>query len=45
MTSWNARDLMSRWMVVRETRTIESDEPVTHVWIGGELHEAPKVLL
>jgi hypothetical protein len=40
-----ARDLMRYWLAVREIKTVESDEPVTHVWIGGELREAPKVLL
>lgn len=28
----NVRDLMNRWFAVRETRAIESDEPVNYRW-------------
>lgn len=28
-------DLMMRWTSVRETRVVESTDPVTHVWHGG----------
>jgi hypothetical protein len=27
-----ARELMGRWMLVREIRAVESTEPVSHVW-------------
>lgn len=33
----NARDLMSRWMAVREIRVDESDDPVNYRWIDGRL--------
>jgi hypothetical protein len=28
-------DLFSRWTAVREPRVVESDDPVTHVWVRG----------
>jgi hypothetical protein len=28
-------DLYSRWTAVRETRVVESDDPVSHEWRGG----------
>ena len=34
-----ARDLTWRWMSVRETRTVEVDEPVTHVFADGQSRE------
>lgn len=33
----SARDLMSRWMLVREWRAVESTDPVTHVIKDGKL--------
>lgn len=33
----NARDLMSRWMLVVDTRAIESDDPVNYRWKDGAL--------
>ena len=33
----NVRDLMGRWMAVRETRVVESDEPVNYAWVNGKL--------
>ena len=30
-----AVDLMGRWTSVRQIRAIESDDPVTHAWVGG----------
>lgn len=33
----NVRDLMMRWMLVTDTRVVESDEPVNYRWIGGKL--------
>ena len=35
----NVRDLMMRWFAVRETRVIESDDPVNYRWDEGELVE------
>jgi hypothetical protein len=35
----NVNDLMMRWFSVVETRVIETDDPVTHRWIGGQLQE------
>ena len=28
----NVRDLMMRWMLVRETRVVETDDPVNYRW-------------
>lgn len=33
----NARDLMSRWMLVREYRAAPSDDPVNYAWVDGKL--------
>lgn len=33
----SARDLMNRWMLVVECRAVESDQPVTHSYMGGVL--------
>jgi hypothetical protein len=33
----NVRDLMMRWFAVRETRVIESDDPVNYRYIDGRL--------
>lgn len=33
----NARDLMWRWMAVRDTRAVESADPVNYRWAGGKL--------
>jgi hypothetical protein len=30
-------DLMFRWTAVTDTRAVETDEPVTHVWKDGQL--------
>ena len=30
-------DLMGRWTAVRDTRVVESDDPVTHAIVDGEL--------
>jgi len=32
-----ASDLFGRWTSVRETRVVESDEPVTYAWVNGSL--------
>jgi hypothetical protein len=29
----NAKDLMNRWLLVTDTRAVESDEPVNYRWI------------
>ena len=31
------RDLMMRWTLVVNTRAVESNDPVTHRWVDGEL--------
>jgi len=31
----NARDLMSRWILVTDCRAAEVDEPVNYQWDGG----------
>ena len=33
----NVADLASRWFLVRETRVVESDEPVNYRWVAGRL--------
>jgi hypothetical protein len=33
----NVQDLMMRWMSVRETRVVESSDPVNYRWINGRL--------
>jgi hypothetical protein len=33
----NARDLMMRWLGVRETRVVECDEPVNYRYVHGRL--------
>jgi hypothetical protein len=33
----NARDLMWRWMAVKDTRAKRSKEPVNYAWIRGKL--------
>ena len=33
----NVLDLAGRWMAVRETRVVESDEPVNYAWVRGGL--------
>jgi hypothetical protein len=33
----NARDLMSRWMLVRECRAAPSDDPPNYRWVDGRL--------
>ena len=35
----NARDLSYRWILVRATRAVESDDPVNYAWIDGRLKE------
>ena len=30
-----AVDLMQRWTSVRQIRATESEDPVTHAWVGG----------
>lgn len=33
----NVYDLYQRWTLVRETRVVESDDPVNYAWIDGKL--------
>lgn len=33
----NVRDLGSRWMLVRETRVVPSQDPPNYRWTGGKL--------
>ena len=35
----NVHDLMMRWFAVRETRVVESDDPVNHRFVDGKLIE------
>lgn len=37
----NVADLRSRWLSVRETRVVESDDPVNYAWTGGKLVLVP----
>ena len=33
----NVQDLMIRWFAVRETRAVESDDPVNYRYVDGRL--------
>ncbi len=33
----NVLNLSMRWMLVRDTRVVESDDPVNYAWIDGAL--------
>ena len=33
----NVSDLQRRWMMVRETRVVESDDPVNYQYVDGQL--------
>lgn len=33
----NVAHLADRWMLVRDTRVVESNDPVNYAWIDGEL--------
>ena len=33
----NVRDLRARWLLVTDTRVVESDDPVNYRWIDGQL--------
>jgi hypothetical protein len=33
----NVRDLMKRWFAVRETRVVESEDPVNYRYVDGRL--------
>ena len=33
----NVQDLMMRWLAVRETRVVESDDPVNYRYVDGRL--------
>ena len=35
------RDLSNRWLSVRDTRAVECDDPVTHLYLDGDLAEIP----
>lgn len=35
----NVRDLASRWFAVRETRVVESADPVNYSYVDGQLVE------
>jgi hypothetical protein len=32
----NVCNLMMRWMAVRETRVVESTDPVNYAWVDGQ---------
>lgn len=36
----NVHDLMMRWMLVTDTRVVESNDPVAHRWVDGKLEAA-----
>jgi hypothetical protein len=36
----NVQDLMMRWFAVRETRVVESDDPVNYRYVDGRLQQA-----
>lgn len=38
----NVRDLSCRWTAVRETRVVESDQPVNYAWVDGALVRLPE---
>jgi hypothetical protein len=33
----NVRDLASRWILVRDTRVVETEDPVNYSWVDGKL--------
>jgi hypothetical protein len=33
----NVANLMARWMLVTDTRVVESDDPVNYAWVEGKL--------
>ena len=35
----NALDLFGRWMLVRDWRAVESDQPVNYRYVDGKLEE------
>jgi hypothetical protein len=35
----NVQDLMYRWFAVRETRVVESTDPVNYAYVDGKLEE------
>lgn len=35
----NAENLMGRWLLVRECRATQSDDPVNYRWVDGKLEE------
>ena len=36
----NVKNLMWKWLAVRDTRVVESDDPVNYRWIDGKGLEA-----
>lgn len=38
----NVRDLEMRWFSVRDTRVVESDDPVNYRWVSGKLVEVDR---
>ena len=38
----NVADLYSRWMLVRQTRVVESDDPVNYKWEGRLIPVEPE---
>jgi hypothetical protein len=37
----NVRDLMMRWLAVRETRVVVNDHPVNYRYVDGRLESLP----
>jgi hypothetical protein len=39
----NVANLRDRWMLVNETRVVESTDPVNYAWVDGKLQDVSKV--
>lgn len=40
----NVRNLMNRWLLVTDTRVVESEDPVNYRWVNGKLEEVSDVV-
>lgn len=38
----NVRNLMMRWMLVTDTRVVESTDPINYAWVNGKLQAAAR---
>ena len=41
----NVRDLSMRWTLVRETRVVETPDPVNYSWVNGKLEEVADAMV